>query len=298
MDHISDEQIQTMNAFSYKWGKHDTFSSSQYTSVYRDWLVEKYFDNNEKMIDRLFEQGNILLDAGCGSGSSAFALFGDWLDDIEYIGVDISDSIYQAEKNYQESGFKGKYRFLQCDLNSIPLDQQVDIVFSEGVLHHTDSTRNAIINLTKILRTGGRFLFYVYAKKAPIREYTDDYIRKYIKDMSDDEAWDELMKLSRLGKALGEKSITLEVPEDIPFLGIKKGTIDLQRFFYWYLFKCFYRPDFSLDEMNHINFDWYRPLNCHRQTPEEVQLWCEEAGLQIDRMHVENAGITVVATKK
>ena len=50
--------------------------------------------------------------------------------------------------------------------------------------------------------------------------------------------------------------------------------------------------------MNHINFDWYRPQNCHRQTPDEVQIWCREAGLKIERMNVEEAGIAVVAQKK
>ncbi len=47
--------------------------------------------------------------------------------------------------------------------------------------------------------------------------------------------------------------------------------------------------------MNHVNFDWFRPLNCHRQTPDEVRQWCQEAGLEIERMDLQEAGITVVA---
>ncbi len=50
--------------------------------------------------------------------------------------------------------------------------------------------------------------------------------------------------------------------------------------------------------MNHVNFDWYRPANCHRQTPEEVRKWCENAGLDVSYMNVEEAGITVVSRKK
>ena len=38
-------------------------------------------------------------------------------------------------------------------------------------------------------------------------------------------------------------------------------------------------------------------MNCHRHTVEEIQKWCFEAGLRIDRMKVEEAGITVVAQK-
>jgi hypothetical protein len=106
-----------------------------------------------------------------------------------------------------------------------------------------------------------------------------------------------LEPLTKLGMALGELDVTLDVPEDIPYLGIKKGPIDLQRFFYWNICKLYYRPEFSLDEMNHINFDWFRPLNCHRQTPEQVQAWCTEAGLDIEHIDVQDAGITVVARR-
>jgi hypothetical protein len=49
--------------------------------------------------------------------------------------------------------------------------------------------------------------------------------------------------------------------------------------------------------MNHINFDWYAPTNAHRQTPEQVRLWCAQAGLDIEREIVEEAGITVIARK-
>jgi hypothetical protein len=52
-----------------------------------------------------------------------------------------------------------------------------------------------------------------------------------------------------------------------------------------------------MDEMNHINFDWFRPLNCHRHTESEVRLWCEEAKLSIEHMDVSDSGITVVELK-
>jgi hypothetical protein len=49
--------------------------------------------------------------------------------------------------------------------------------------------------------------------------------------------------------------------------------------------------------MNHINFDWFAPRYSQRQSPEEVRAWCEKAGLRIERMKVEDAGITVVARR-
>ena len=165
------------------------------------------------------------------------------------------------------------------------------------MLHHTDSTAETIQSLATKLKTGGRFIFYVYAKKAIIREFSDDFVRDAIAPMSDEEAWESLKSLTKLGKALGELDVDLDVPEDIPFLGIKKGRQNLQRFFYWNVCKLFYRPDYSLEEMNHINFDWFRPMNCHRHTPEEVTRFCDSAGLAIENINVQNSGITVVARK-
>ena len=106
-----------------------------------------------------------------------------------------------------------------------------------------------------------------------------------------------LRAITKLGKSLGELDVEIDVPEDIEFLGIKKGKINLQRFFYWNVLKCFYRDDYDLDEMNHINFDWFAPKNAHRQSPEEVQSWCRNSGLDIVHKNVQEAGITIVARK-
>ncbi|MCB1136928.1 MAG: class I SAM-dependent methyltransferase, partial [Chlamydiia bacterium] len=188
--------------------------------------------------------------------------------------------------------------FICSSLMDVPLaDASVDVIFSEGVLHHTDSTKEALCALSRLLRPGGTFLFYVYAKKAITREFVDDHIRDQLKGMSNDEAWEALYPLTKLGIALGELNVTLDVPDDIPMLGIKKGPMPLQRFLYWNFFKAFYSPELDLEEMNHLNFDWYRPLNCHRHSKEEVLDFCQAAGLKAERVHVEEAGITVCARK-
>jgi hypothetical protein len=115
--------------------------------------------------------------------------------------------------------------------------------------------------------------------------------------MDDETAWGALAPLTRLGKALGDLNVKVQVPENIPYLGISAGEIDIQRLFYWHVFKAFYKADWSLDELNHINFDWYRPHNCHRQTPEEIKEWCRHAGLEIEHMDEQESGLTVVGRK-
>jgi SAM-dependent methyltransferase len=201
-----------------------------------------------------------------------------------------------AQKRVAEHGFSGV--FLRDDIVSLPFfSGSLDCIFSEGALHHTDSTRGALAALTPLLRSGGYFLFYVYNKKGPIREFSDDYIRKKLQALTPEDAWEALRPLTEMGIQLGRMEKELDLPEGIPLLDVPAGKIPLQRFVYWHVFKAFYDPDSAFEEMHHINFDWYAPKNAHRQTPEEVRQWCSELGLVIERMHVENAGITVVTRK-
>jgi SAM-dependent methyltransferase len=291
-------QDQTRDTFAFKWSKRETYESEAVLENARRWLFERYCGNDpDKLEDWLHGSEKIILDAGCGSGFSALLFFRDYLKKHDYLGVDISDAIEVAKERFQEEGYSGD--FLKTDILDLPVpDESIDLVFSEGVLHHTDDVESSIRYLTKKLKKGGYFLFYVYAKKAVIREFTDDHIRGALATMSHEDAWEALKPLTKLGIALGKLDAEIDIPEDIPFLEIKKGKQNLQRFFYWNICKAFFNPAFSFEEMNHINFDWFRPLNCSRHTKEEVVSYCKEAGLMIENMNSQEAGFTVVAYKR
>jgi hypothetical protein len=72
----------------------------------------------------------------------------------------------------------------------------------------------------------------------------------------------------------------------------------IERLGYWNVCKMFYREDYSFDEMHAVNFDWFRPANCHRHTPEEIKAYCQAAALDIEHLNIQDAGITVVARKR
>jgi SAM-dependent methyltransferase len=294
----SPEQIQTAECFGYKWSKRDTYESESMKNLSTNWLIERYCRGDiDKLSGWLEGERRIILDAGCGSGYSAILFFGDHLKNHDYLGVDISSAVNVAQCRFEEKGYPGD--FMQMNLMDLPVpDGSLDLIFSEGVLHHTDSVAESIKYLAEKLKDGGRFLFYVYRKKSIVREFTDDFIRKRIQDLDDEQAWEALIPLTKLGNVLGSTKIEIEIPEDIPLLDIAKGKIDLQRFFYWHICKLFYSPDLTLEEMNHINFDWFRPLNCHRHTPEEIKAFCSGAGLTIEHMDVQKSGVTVVALKR
>jgi arsenite methyltransferase len=293
---VSATQIQTRETFGFKWKKVDTFDSQISLARMREWLIERYGDL--AAAPWLAEHGDqpLLIDAGCGAGMSGLELLGPLLPRIRYLGVDFSEAVDVARQRFVQQGHS--CGFLQADISDLPLPPgSVDLIFSEGVLHHTNSTEDALKSLASLLKPGGRFLFYVYKKKGPVREFTDDYIREKLQSMSPDDAWKAMEPLTQLGISLGDLNAEIDIRQPIDLLGIPAGRINVQRLFYWHVAKTFYRQELSFDEMNHINFDWYAPANAARQSPEEVRAWCAESDLTVEREVIEDAGITVIARK-
>ncbi|KKJ77019.1 methyltransferase [Kiloniella litopenaei] len=295
---FSATQKQTEEAFGFKWKKRDTFESEASLKRMRAWLNERYGTATTiPWLNGSSGSRPIVLDAGCGAAMSGLEYFSPVLDKINYLGVDVSEAADVAAARFAERGVSAS--FMQADISNLPFaPASLDIVFSEGVLHHTDSTENAIKSIAPLIKSGGHFMFYVYKTKGPVREFTDDYIRTQLQDMSMQEAWDAMMPLTELGNLLGELNIEIDIPREIDLLDLPSGRINLQRLFYWHVFKAFHHPDLSLEEMNHINYDWYAPANAYRQTPEEVRTWCQEAGLKVEHEVVEDAGITIIAEKQ
>ncbi len=295
-DLITASQAQTQESFGFKWKKVDTFDSPKSLARMRHWLVERYGDLAEAPWFNEHGERPLLIDAGCGAGMSGLELLSPVLHRIRYLGVDVSEAVDVAAQRFASRGFEGG--FMQGDITHLPLaPSSVDLILSEGVLHHTDSTEKALKALARLLKPGGRFLFYVYKKKGPVREFTDDYIRDKLQLMAPQDAWRAMEPLTHLGAALGRLDAEIDIPQAIDLLGIPAGRVNVQRLFYWHVAKAFYHPDLSFDEMNHINFDWYAPVNAARQSPEEVRAWCEDSGLLIEREVIEDAGITVIARK-
>jgi SAM-dependent methyltransferase len=188
---------------------------------------------------------------------------------------------------------------VQADLHHLPFpDEAFDVVWSSGVLHHTPSTFDALAAVARHVRLGGHIVFYVYVRKAPLREFADDHVRAAISDLPPEQAWERMEALTRLGRSLAAIKEKLIVDEDVPELGFRAGEFDLQRFVYYNVFKCFWNDALSFDENVHVNFDWYHPKYAHRHTADEVRTWLDDLGFSPEFFHVGASGITVIARRR
>lgn len=288
-------QQQTQESFGYKWAQQQSYGSEGMLSRSREWLVSRYgFDSAEAMSAYMARAGRVL-DAGCGSAFSASLWLSPEWGGSMWVGADISTAIDVARSRLSSIP---NTHFVQGDVLELPFREEVfDVIFSEGVLHHTPSTERAFKALVPLVRPGGEIMAYIYRKKSPLREFTDDYIREQVASMPPAEAWEHMRSLTALGQALAETKASVTVTEDVPLLGIPKGSHDIQRLIYWHFAKLFWNDDYTFEENHHINFDWYHPRYAHRHTEEELRAWCADTGLVVRHLDVQQSGFTVRATR-
>ena len=84
-------------------------------------------------IQELIPKGSKFLDAGCGAGLSIMELLGEYINEINYLGVDISEAVDTAKQKFEEKGLSGE--FLQCDLSKLPFSEPIFnvIFFGRGI---------------------------------------------------------------------------------------------------------------------------------------------------------------------
>jgi len=286
---------QVQESFASKWMSQPTWGMDGETEAFmREWILDKYGWRDSEGFKKTLESKRTILDAGTGLGR-VVADFSELNKQGEVFGVDLSDAVeaaYQNTKQYPNA------HIIQGDLTNLPFRKGFfDFIFSEGVLHHAPDTHKAFEILSDFLAPKGEIAIYLYKRKGPIREFCDDYLRKSTIRLPDEECWEFSKRMTAFGKALSDLQIEFEVPEDIPELSIKAGKYNIQRFFYYHIFKCFWNDRFSIDENNLINFDWYHPAYAHRHTPEEVKAWFQESGLQVTHLNISESGITARGLK-
>jgi SAM-dependent methyltransferase len=288
---VSDSgQAQTSESFGFKWNKQPDwgFKPGHTEVVWSIWKDFFGWDSPEQL-ERLM-RGKTVLDAGCGSGA-ALQQFADYPDAVA--AVDISEAIHACHARF---GARPNIRFARADLTQLPFrERSFDVIWSSGVLHHTPDTFQSLTALRRHLKPHGRVIFYVYVKKAPLREFADDYVREQIAHLPPDEAWRHMEALTRLARRLSAIEGELVIDDDVPALGFRKGTYHVQRFIYYNLFKCFWNDALSFDDNVHVNFDWYHPRYSHRHTPDEVRGWLQTLDLTAEHFHVSDSGISVIA---
>ena len=284
---VDGDKIQTNAAFSTKWAalKENDDDNEPWKNFGKNWYLKLYGFENEDNLKTFLSDKSLVIDAGCGKGYKA-AWFAKLSPNSTVIGVDFSTSVFEAANRYKD--IENLY-FIRSDIANMPFNESsADFINCDQVVHHTPNPPKTIKEFRRVLKKDMFLSNYVYAKKALPRELLDEHFRSASHNFTDDQLWSLSEKLTELGKLLSGLKITLDFPE-IKELGIKGGKQDLQRFFYWNFFKCFWSEEFGYDASVSCNFDWYAPSIAFRYSREEFLAMSKDAGFENTFLHAEEA---------
>lgn len=109
-----------------------------------------------------------ILDIGCGGFAAEARALSNLNPGVEVIGIDLNLSLVRnggVIETYE------RVSAVVCSLFRLPFadDECFDLVFSQGVLHHTYSTENAIRAVESQVRRGGYLFIWLYAVEDPLR---------------------------------------------------------------------------------------------------------------------------------
>lgn len=281
------QQSQTNDVFTEKWDKYSTSKETEDLYQFqRDWYLKLYGFETEDNFAAFLKDKDVILDAGCGLGYKA-AWFAELAPHALVVGIDFSDAAKIAAREYAQMD---NLIFIKGDIANTPFkDGAVTYVSCDQVIMHTEDPDATFTELARICTPGhGEFACYFYAKKALPRELLDDHFRIACKDISSEDMWAMSEQLTELGKRLSALNVDIEVP-DIPQMGIKGGTYDIQRFIYWNFIKCFWNEDLGQETSVSTNFDWYSPSNARRFSESEVRNIVSTNKMDVQFFHSEEA---------
>ena len=121
--------------------------------------------------DTLYKGMNFILDLGrkpvkdklvleVGIGIGGIADYMARREECELVGIDLSYAVDSAYKHFSRNAF---LHIIQASAFAPPFREDTfDLVYSQGVLHHTFSTKTAFEQIRKLPKTGGRLYIWVY----------------------------------------------------------------------------------------------------------------------------------------
>ncbi len=147
-------------SFDYQWGSLPTGA----------WLsddprfgaqVERIISEQELAIDAEWFRGRRVLDAGCGNGR--------WTEGFVRLGCEVTAMDASANALAQvRARFGGTVRVIEGDVlqaDRLLAGERFDLVWSWGVLHHTEDTGRGIRVLERLVADDGLLYVYLYGRE-------------------------------------------------------------------------------------------------------------------------------------
>jgi SAM-dependent methyltransferase len=248
--------------FGYEW---DTYSgmTDDYELMFRTWvhpLSEKDF------------KGKRILDAGCGMGRNSYWPLSWGASALTAFDLD-PRSVTRAAENLKKFP---QAEVVRKSIYDIEWQNQFDLAFSIGVIHHLEEPRSALMRMISALKPGGKLLVWLYSYEG------NEWIVRYVNPV--------------------RKHITSRLPLPIVHFLSYFCSIPL-----WAFVKIFRGPTPYLRELSGFSFWHIHSIVFDQLIPRVANYWSKKevenlfAGLGLKSLSIamppNNMGWTVIGVK-
>jgi len=153
-----------------EWHDQWTLLSDDELFLFKDWILPNTLDD--------FKDKEIL-ECGCGGGQHT-SFIAPYARSITAVDLNTTDIAREKNKNFTN------IEFAEADIAKMDLGKKYDIVFSIGVIHHTDDPDKTVENLKKHVKPGGKLIVWVYSEEGnSLVKYGVEPMRKlFLKNMN------------------------------------------------------------------------------------------------------------------
>jgi len=117
--------------------------------LFRDWIAPLQLEDF---------RGKRVLECGCGGGQHT-SFVAPYAEHITAVDLNTTDLARERNRSFEN------VELVEADLGNMELGRQFDIVFSIGVVHHTDNPDRTFQTMKRHTRPGGKTVVWVYSQE-------------------------------------------------------------------------------------------------------------------------------------
>ena len=196
---IENKEFYNLLTFSFENNDNESFddevknhTGQHYGNLFKEFNHKSYFEETKKLLETRLKRNDIeipniykltLLDQGCGGGryTTAWKLHGI----KKAVGLDFSEiGLQDATARAEMAGIEN-IEFIKGSALEMPFDDDsFDIVYSNGVLHHTEDWQKGISEQMRVMKKGGLGWQYLIENPGGIFWDKIEILRAILKDVN------------------------------------------------------------------------------------------------------------------